>query len=101
MQERVIKPRTYILVGALLIGLTFLTVGVSFFPVAGHWHIILGLTIAAGKATLVALFFMHVLMSPRLTWIVIVVSCFWLSILLVLIMTDYFTRGMIPHTPGH
>ncbi len=44
---------------------------------------------------------MHALLSPRLTWAVIVVSCFWLGILLVLTLTDYFTRGMVPFMPGH
>jgi len=29
------------------------------------------------------------------------VACFWLGILLVLTLTDYFTRGIIPFTPGH
>ena len=44
---------------------------------------------------------MHVLISPRVTWIVIAVACFWLGLLLVLRLTDYVSRGMIPFMPGH
>jgi hypothetical protein len=50
---------------------------------------------------LVVVFFMHALVSSRVTWIVIVVACFWLGLLLVLGMTDYFTRPLPtrPTTP--
>jgi cytochrome c oxidase subunit 4 len=101
MPERTISTWTYIVVCAALILLTCLTVGVSFLPLSGGWHIVIGLLIAVLKATLVVLFFMHVLISPRLTWIVIIVACFWLGILLVLTLSDYITRGMVPFAPGH
>jgi cytochrome c oxidase subunit 4 len=99
--ERTIPVRTYVIVCVLLVLLTFLTVGLSFWHVAPVWHVVIGLAIAACKASLVVLFFMHALVSPRLTWSVIVVVCFWLGILLVLTLSDYFTRGMIPSAPGH
>jgi cytochrome c oxidase subunit 4 len=101
MAERGIRVRTYIIVCALLILLTVLTVGVSFAPIAGQWHVIIGLTIAVTKATLVVLFFMHVLLSSRLTWCVIVVTCFWFILLLVLTGADYMSRGIVPFMPGH
>ncbi len=47
------------------------------------------------------LFFMHVIVSPRLTWIVVIVSIFWLGTLLVLTLTDYMSRGSVPFMPGH
>src|SRR5438128_9533113 len=101
MAERIIPAKTYMVICAILILLTFLTVGLSFLPMSGRWHTIIGLTIALAKATLVVLFFMHVLLSPRLTWSVIVVTCFWLLILLGLTFSDYATREMIPFMPGH
>jgi cytochrome c oxidase subunit 4 len=101
MPERLISPSTYLVICAVLILLTFLTLGVSFIPLPGVMHIVLGLIIALCKATLVVLFFMHALISTRLTWIVIIVASFWLGILLVLTFTDYFSRGMVPFTPGH
>lgn len=101
MVAREIGPRGYVVVCLLLVLLTGLTVGVSFFPLTGAWHLTLGLMIAACKAALVVLFFMHVLYSGRLTWMVIAVVCFWMVILFVLTLTDYFTRGLVPHMPGH
>lgn len=94
-------PRTYFIVCASLILLTLLTVSISFLPLSGIWHMALGLLIALCKATLVVLFFMHALESPRVTWMVIIVACFWLLVLFALTLNDYFTRGMIPFTPGH
>jgi hypothetical protein len=44
---------------------------------------------------------MHALVSPRLTWSVIAVAVFWLGILLVLTLADYFSRGLIPFMEGH
>jgi cytochrome c oxidase subunit IV len=99
--QREISPATYIAVCAVLIVLTLLTLTVSFAPLAGAWHIVLGLLIGLCKATLVVLFFMHALRSDRLTWLAIAASCFWLGIILVLTYSDYFTRGMIPQMPGH
>ena len=101
MTARTISPPTYSLVCLVLVLLTILTVAASFIHVSPVWHLVIGLTIALCKATLVVLYFMHVLISPRLTWIVIVVSCFWLVILMSLTLTDYLTRDMIPFMPGH
>ena len=101
MQGRTISAKTYVAICAILILLTFLTVGLSFLPMSSRWHMVFGLTIALAKATLVVLFFMHVLLSPRLTWSVIIVTCFWFLILLGLTFSDYATREMIPFMPGH
>ena len=101
MNERVISARTYVVVCALLILLTVLTVAVSFAPLAAPGHTAIGLAIAVCKGSLVVLFFMHALKSPRLTWLVILVSAFWLALLFVLIMNDYTTRGQVPFMPGH
>jgi cytochrome c oxidase subunit IV len=101
MPEREISVSTYVIVCVILVVLTVLTTAVSFVDLPGIWHIVVGLAIALCKATLVILFFMHVLISPRLTWIVVVVTACWLGILLVLTLTDYFSRGMVPFTPGH
>ena len=101
MAERTISVPTYVFVCVLLVLLTFLTVGVSFADLPPLWHVVAGMVIAACKASLVVVFFMHVLISLRVTWIVIVVVCFWVGVLFVLTLSDYFSRGMIPFTPGH
>ena len=102
MSTRMILPRTQFAVLAALLVLTVATVGISFLHIAGHWHLTLGLTFAAAKATLVVLFFMHVIHSPAATRAVIVVSVFWLTVVLIgLTMTDYLARGSIELMPGH
>ncbi len=101
MAERTIAARTYVLVCVLLVLLTVLTVALSFLPLPEAWHVGIGLVIGACKAILVLLFFMHVIVSPKLTWIVILVMTFWMVILFTLTLADYFRRGMIPFAPGH
>ena len=59
----------------------------------GRFNAAVALTIAAFKAILVALFFMHLKGdSEKLTKLVIVASLFFLLILLLLSMSDYATR---------
>jgi cytochrome c oxidase subunit 4 len=99
--EHTPTTRTYVIVCAALILLTLLTVGISFLPLEGHWHLVFGLAIAACKGSLVVLFFMHALSSSRLTWIVIIVTGFWLLLLLGLTSIDYVSRGLVPFMPGH
>lgn len=91
MSGRAISPSTYYQVFGTLIVLTFLTIGISFLEL-GKWHMVAGLTIAVCKAVLVALFFMHLLASSRLTWVVVGGALFWLGILLTLTLADYLTR---------
>lgn len=53
----------------------------------------IALAIAVIKATLVILWFMHVIHSPRMTWIVVISSFLWLGVLFVLTFSDYLTRA--------
>ena len=48
----------------------------------------IALVIATIKASLVILFFMHVIHSSRLTWVVVIGSCVWLGVLFVLTFAD-------------
>jgi cytochrome c oxidase subunit 4 len=73
-------------------GLTAITVGASFIEL-GPLNVSVALAIAATKATLVLLFFMHLLHSNRLTWIVMAGAVYWLVILIVLTFSDYAARG--------
>jgi cytochrome c oxidase subunit IV len=89
-----VPPRTYFLVFAVLIALTVLTVGLSFLDL-GPWHLAVGIAIGIVKALLVVLFFMHVLYSSRLTWIVIIAGLFWTAILIGGVVSDYLTRSWL------
>ncbi len=96
-----ITPRSYVIVCAILIVLTILTVGISFVPLPSNVHLAAGLSIGAVKAVLVALFFMHLLLSSRVTWLVAIVAAFWLGVFFVLTLNDYCSRDYIPFMPGH
>jgi cytochrome c oxidase subunit 4 len=85
--------------GALAAGtiLTYLasTVNVEF-TMFGHiisLNTPIALVIAATKASLVILYFMHAAHSTRLTWVVILGSFLWLGVLFVLTFADYLTRA--------
>jgi len=76
---------------ALAVG-TVLTVAASRYDL-GIWNTPIALLIATVKAVLVILFFMHVIHSSRLTWVVVIGSFLWLGVLFVLTFADYLTRG--------
>jgi cytochrome c oxidase subunit 4 len=83
---------TYLLVfGALALG-TILTYVASRYDL-GWANTPVALLIATTKATLVILFFMHVIHSTRLTWVVVIGSFLWLAVLFVLTFADYLTRA--------
>jgi cytochrome c oxidase subunit IV len=55
---------------------------------------LVALLIAFTKMLCVMLFFMHVYWSPRLIWLAVVASFFWLSLMFAYTMQDYLTRGL-------
>ena len=75
---------------ALSVG-TLLTWWVSTIDL-GMMNTPIALFIATIKAVLVILFFMHVIHSTRLTWVVVIASFLWLGVLFVLTFADYLTR---------
>ena len=91
-QHHIVPLSTYYTIFlALLVG-TALTWWVATIDLGAMNNVIM-LAIAVTKATLVVLFFMHVKYSPRLTWLVVAGSIFFLMILIVLVLNDYLTRG--------
>jgi cytochrome c oxidase subunit 4 len=98
-QETTVK--TYVAILVALIALTVLTVGFSFLPLEGGWHVASGMVVGAIKATLVVLFFMHAIHSPRVTWCVITVAIFFIVTLFSLTLADISTRSLLPFMPGH
>jgi cytochrome c oxidase subunit 4 len=96
MHEHSPSTAPYYVVFAALVALTFATVGLSFCHL-GNWHTVIGLAIATIKAALVALFFMHLLHSQRLTWLALGAGLFWLAILMSLTLADYLTRDWLAY----
>jgi len=82
---------TYIIVFLALAAGTLLTWYASTIDL-GWMNTPIALVIATTKAALVILFFMHVIYSSRLTWVVVIGSFVWLGVLFVLTFTDYLTR---------
>jgi cytochrome c oxidase subunit 4 len=99
MVEEIVPPKTYLLVFATLLVLTYITTVVAFVDL-GPWNVVVALAIAIGKAALVALFFMHLRHSSKLLWIVVGGGLFWLGILLTLTVSDYLTRGWLAGVVG-
>ena len=96
MSEHIVQPRVYIVIFlALMVG-TALTVLAAFQDFPGPLNVVVALTIAVVKATLVVLYFMHVRYSPRLIWLVIGSALFWLAIMFALTISDYWTRAWLP-----
>jgi cytochrome c oxidase subunit 4 len=89
----VLPLRTYLGIWAALLGLTALTVGVSYFDF-GTWNIVIALAVASLKATLVAAVFMHLAYGGKFNVVVFLASLIFLAIMLALTFFDTSTRGI-------
>jgi len=87
----VVPLKTYGIICAALLVLTFLTYRIAFINL-GPLNVVVAIVIACTKATLVVLFFMHAAYAPRRTRLVITAGIFWMLLLLILTLADYFTR---------
>jgi cytochrome c oxidase subunit 4 len=96
MSGPITPSRTYYLVFVALIALTILTVFVSFLEL-GTWHTTVGVLIGVVKASLVVLFFMHLLHSSKASWLAVLAGLFWMAILMGLTLTDYLTRQFLDY----
>jgi cytochrome c oxidase subunit 4 len=85
---------TYVKILVALLVATGLTSWVANIDL-GPFSTVVALGIATAKMTLVALFFMHIRHSTKLTKLVVVGGLLWLAILLLLTMTDFATRGIL------
>ncbi len=92
MSEHIVSVKIYITIFLALMAGTAITVwaGLQDFP--GPMNVIIALTIAVIKATLVVLYFMHVRYSARLIWVIVASALFWLGILFALTFSDYWSR---------
>lgn len=90
--HHIVPVRTYVIIFGLLMLGTYVTVQAAFLDL-GAFNTPIAIAIAIAKATVVVLYFMHVKYSPKLTWIVVIGSVFWLAILLIMTFGDYATRA--------
>ena len=95
MSEHIVSPKIYLTIFAALMVCTGLTVFAATVDLNQYFsglNIIVALTIACLKASLVVLFFMHLRYSPNRTKLVMVAAIFWLAIMLFMTMSDYISR---------
>jgi len=87
----IVPVRTYIMVFLALVVGTIVTWQVALIDL-GRFNVVVALTIAVCKASIVVLFFMHLKYSPKLTKLVVLCGIFWLIILLTMTESDLLTR---------
>ncbi|MFY9723846.1 MAG: cytochrome C oxidase subunit IV family protein [Bryobacteraceae bacterium] len=98
MTEHVDSVKTYTVVWLTLLALTAITTAVAYVDL-GAFSVVVALVIAAVKMLLVALFFMHMRHSPKLTQLAAAAAFLWLFIMMVFTFADVWTRGLVG-TPG-
>jgi cytochrome c oxidase subunit 4 len=91
MNQHTMPVRTNVQVFLALLLLLFATVGGAYLPL-GPLHFPVAMTIAAAKAVLIVLFFMHLLHGRRLAALASIAGFLWLGLLITLTLCDYLSR---------
>lgn len=99
MAAPVVSKKTYGLTFLSLICLTALTTGLGFLDL-GPFNTLIALLLAAAKASLIGMFFMHAWYESRTIRVVISAGVIWIAILISLTVADYTTRQFLP-TPAN
>jgi cytochrome c oxidase subunit 4 len=79
--------RGYLIIGGTLLIGTILTVMASYVDLGHHWNIVLALVIATVKASLVALFFMHLISEKQMIYTVLSFTAFFFIGLMILTLS--------------
>jgi cytochrome c oxidase subunit 4 len=90
--DHVVPLTVYFAVFAILLVLTGVTTAVAFVDL-GRMNVVVALTIAVVKGSLVLLYFMHLRYTARLTPLMVAIAFFWLAVMIVLTMADVVSRG--------
>jgi cytochrome c oxidase subunit 4 len=89
----IVKPPVYVAVAVALYILTVITVWAAGIDLGKILNTIIALSIASLKASLVALFFMHLKYESKLLWFMILIPIILLLILLTLPILDVINRA--------
>jgi cytochrome c oxidase subunit 4 len=95
MSEVIVPKKTYLLVWGSLLTLLALSVAVAYVHL-GWFNFAAAFGIAAVKALIIILFFMHARYSPKVVWLVVMAGFVWLGMLFLWALTDYLTRAYMP-----
>ncbi len=93
-QSHITPLNTYLAVGASLLFLTAVTVWVARFDF-GSWNMIVAMVVATIKASLVVLFFMHLLHDNKFFGAILLISLIALTVFIVFTMLDNGSRASI------
>lgn len=91
-RHHVLPLRMYLITFGVLVALLGAALGAAYLPL-GRLHLAVTLLIAAVKAVLIMMIFMHLRYSNRLTWAFATGAFVWLGIMVTLTMSDYLSRG--------
>ena len=95
MSGHIVSPKFYVGIWAALMLLTGLTAGLSRVDL-GVANAIVAMIIAATKATLVFVFFMHMKWSDKVSRVAGLCGIFFVGLMIFLTCAEFFTRyGMI------
>lgn len=92
--DHITPLRVYLTIATALLILTAITVKISLINLGG-WNLIVAIGVATVKASLVALFFMHLLYDKKIYMIVFGVGVLFLAIFIALTMFDILERGAV------
>ncbi|MGA2115451.1 MAG: cytochrome C oxidase subunit IV family protein [Bryobacteraceae bacterium] len=92
MTQHIDSVKTYAVIWISLLILTGVTTAVAFVDL-GPFSVVVALTIAVVKMMLVALFFMHLRHSGKLTQFAMAATVLWLGIMVAFTLADVATRG--------
>jgi cytochrome c oxidase subunit 4 len=93
-----VSVRKYALVFGALLLLALTTTLIGMLDL-GPFNMIIAITIAAAKASLIAAFFMQALYEGKIVRIILTGGVVWFLIMITLTLGDYMTRGWLPF-PG-
>lgn len=91
-EHHIVTPAQYLIVYAVLLLGTLLTVGAAYIDLK-VLNPIIALGIASAKAVVVILFFMHVKFQSRLIKMTVVSGFFTFLILITMTLSDYMSRA--------
>jgi len=92
-------PGRYLLVWALLLVFTALTVGLGRIHLAGGWSLVVAMAIAVVKSSLVVLFFMHLWDHGGANRLVLATTVVFVALLMGLVLLDNATRFPLANPP--
>jgi len=90
-EEHITPYKTYIIIWLILMVLTIITVAAARQDF-GSVNLFIAMLIASIKATIVALFFMHLKHEDSITWVFAIYPLFLLALLIGLTSVDIFNR---------